>query len=44
MMRLISLLTNLPYPLFTKEGDYLEGLLAASGRINSKITHEKHLN
>ena len=44
MMNLISLLPNLPYPLFAKEGDYLEGLFAARGRINRKITHEKHLN
>ena len=43
-MRLISLLPNLPYPLFAKEGDYLEGLLSASGRINREITHKKHLN
>ncbi len=42
--RLILPLPNLPYPLFAKEGDYLEGLLAASGRINRKIIHEKHLN
>ncbi len=33
-----------PLPLFAKEGDLFRGLLAASGRIKSKITHEKHLN
>ena len=44
MMSFISLLPNLPYPLFAKEGDLFRGLLATSGRIDNKITHEKHLN
>ncbi len=33
-----------PLSLFAKEGNYLGGLLAASGRISRKITHKKHLN
>lgn len=44
MMKLISPLPNLPYPLFAKEGDYLGGLLTASGRICRKFINEKHIN
>lgn len=36
-MRLISLLPNLPYPLFAKEGDYLGGLLAAAVGLIEKL-------